>query len=151
MQQWLRSLLIAGGFFNCIMGAIFFSNTALAAFLRSAEKLEHALFRRTAHLVFPSDPLHQLLIHGFGAAALILGVTLVIAARNPAQYRSFIFVDAAGRILFGSLMFYYTFTFDLARVVALFAGVELFFGASYALLQTKKGMLKASPPLTRQR
>jgi len=100
----IRWSLILGGTFNFVMGLIFFSNRLLEGFFHFALRAEAALFSRTGNLVMPQDPAHLLLIHGFGAAAMILGVTLVWSARDPGRFLPFILIDGVGRFFFGTMM-----------------------------------------------
>lgn len=128
---WVRWSLILGGIFNVVMGLIFLSNRFLLSFFHHALRAETVLFSRTAILVFPENPIHLLLIHGFGAAVLILGVTLIYSSIDPGRYLAFIFFDAMGRLLFGSMMLVYVLRFQLPRLIALFGVVELTFGLLY--------------------
>jgi hypothetical protein len=137
----VRSALVLGGLFNAVMGSFFFSDSLLAKFLNFARTTELTLFSRHANLAFPSDPVHLLLIHGFGAAALILGATLVYSARNPMQYVMFIFFDGIGRLMFGVLMVVYVFRYSLLATILVFALIELTFAAVYlgfVLLSVRK-------------
>jgi hypothetical protein len=134
---WLRWLLIGGGIFNCTMGLIFFSNRLLQNFLQAALSAEQTLFHRLAFLPFPQNPVHLLLIHGFGAAAMILGATLIVSSQDPRRYLPFILFDALGRLLFGSLMVLYVLRFSLLRLILIFGILELIFGAVYLLIVWK--------------
>ena len=127
----LKLSLYLGGLFNLSMGCIFLSNRLLEWFFLSAKSFEQNIFGKEVLLTFPSDPVHQLLIHGFGAGVVILGATLVYSAKNPGRFRSFIFFDGAGRLLFSLLMFYYVLTFSLARTILIFGMVEFLFGLIY--------------------
>jgi hypothetical protein len=130
-MRLLRLSLYLGGLFNLSMGCIFLSNRLLQWFFSSAEGLEKRIFGREVLLTFPADPLHQLLIHGFGAGVVILGATLIYSARDPRRLLSFIFFDGAGRLLFALLMFYYVLTFSLPRTILIFAAVEFTFAVIY--------------------
>jgi hypothetical protein len=127
----LRWSLVLGGVFNLLMGLIFFSTDLTKQFFHLASGWEAALFSRTALLAVPQDPLHLLLIHGFGAAAIILGATLIYSAQNPAGYRAFILIDGIGRFVFGTMMLTYVFRYQLPRVILLFGLVELTFALIY--------------------
>lgn len=129
----MRWTLLLGGIFNFVMGLIFFSNRFVGIFLQSAIRLEASLFGRTAVMFVPQDPVHMMLIHGFGAAAMILGATLMVSFRNPVRYLMFILIDGFGRLLFGSMMVLYVFQFDLVRVILLFAILELLLGLLYVI------------------
>lgn len=130
-MRWIRWSLMLGGVFNFVMGCIFFSSRLLEMFFHAALKAEESLFGHVALLPFPSHPLHLLLIHGFGAAAMILGATLIASSANPARYLPFIFFDGLGRLLFGSLMLIYVFRFSLLGVIGIFAGFELLLAVIY--------------------
>ncbi len=136
-MEWIRWPLFFGGVFNFAMGLIFLTDRLLAGFLVAATRLELSLFSREAVLVFPQDPVHLLLIHGFGAAALILGATLIYCARNAARFLPFIFIDGLGRLLFGSIMVFYVVQYSLPMVVLLLAGIELFLALSYLVISWK--------------
>jgi len=127
----IRWSLILGGTFNFVMGLIFFSNRLLEGFFHFALRAEAALFSRTGNLVMPQDPAHLLLIHGFGAAAMILGVTLVWSARDPGRFLPFILIDGVGRFFFGTMMLVYVFRYQLVRMIAVFGVVELAFALLY--------------------
>ncbi|MCI0414727.1 hypothetical protein L0222_18270 [bacterium] len=127
----LRLSLYLGGLFNLTMGCIFLSNGLLEWFFLSAMALEKNIFGREVTLIFPSDPLHRLLIHGFGAGVLILGATLLYSAKDPRRLVSFIFFDGAGRLLFSVLMFYYVLTFSLPRTILIFGAVEFVLALIY--------------------
>src|ERR1043166_8041108 len=120
-----RFLLVLGGIFNLLMGTIFFSNRTLAAFLRGALQAETRIFQRSAVLVMPQDPVHLLLIHGFGAAAMILGATLIYSARDPLRWIAFILFDAVGRIIYASTMIFYVSRFALPLVILVFGLFEM--------------------------
>ncbi len=113
------------------MGCIFISNRLLQQFFVWAASIEMRLFGREAALIFPSDPMHQLLIHGFGAGVLILGATLIYGAKHPRRLLPFILFDALGRLFFSSIMFYYVMTYSLLSTIFLFGVVELMFGLIY--------------------
>jgi len=113
------------------MGTIFFTNSFLREFFSAATKIEKALFGRESVIAFPSDPVHQLLIHGFGAGVLILGATLFYAARNPRRFLPFIFLDAIGRLLYGVTMIYYVLEYSLLWTILLFGIIELCFAFTY--------------------
>gem|GEM_PF-5910143 len=113
------------------MGVIFFDNSLLRWFFSASEWLEKIIFNREAHLVFPIDPMHQLLIHGFGAGVIILGATLVYSYRDPGRFLPFILLDALGRILYGATMVYYVIEYSLLNTILLFGLIELSFAASY--------------------
>jgi hypothetical protein len=130
-MNFLRLSLYLGGLFNLSMGCIFLSNRILEWFLLSAKAFEKNIFGREVLLTLPSDPLHQLLIHGFGAGVLILGATLLYSAKDPERLKSFIFFDGAGRLLFSLVMFYYVLTFSLARTILIFGMVEFLFALIY--------------------
>ena len=130
-MQLVRWALVLGGMFNCTMGTFFFSDALLHRFFQFARATELTLFSRSATLVFPSDPVHLLLIHGFGAAAWILGATLVYSARDPVRYLVFILFDGMGRLVFGSLMVIYVFRFSLMATILVFGLIELAFGIAY--------------------
>lgn len=136
-------MLLLGGIFNFVMGLIFFSNRFVGAFLQTAVRLESSLFGRTAVMFVPQDPVHLLLIHGFGAAAMILGATLILSFRDPVRYLMFILLDGFGRVLFGSMMMLYVVQYNLVRVIVLFAVLELFLGLLYIvyarILAARKG------------
>lgn len=127
----LRWSLILGGLFNFMMGLVFFSNNLMEQFFHLALRLEIALFSRSGALVMPQDAIHLLLIHGFGAAAMILGATLLYSARDAVRFLPFIFIDGIGRFVFGTLMLVYVFRYQLPRVIALFAVLELAFAMIY--------------------
>lgn len=132
--RWIRFLLQFGGWFNIILGLVFFNNQLLAAFLKFALWLENSLFSRTGILVFPQNPVHQLLIHGFGAAAIIIGASLLVSANEPRRYLPFIFIDALGRLLYGTMMMLYAFRYSLPYVILIFAAIELLFAVLYLIL-----------------
>jgi hypothetical protein len=133
----LKFLLILGGVFNFVMGAIFFNNFLLSGFFRFASSAEDTMFGNAAVLLFPGDPVHQLLIHGFGAAAMILGAALIYSSRDPIRMLPFIFIDGIGRLLFGALMLTYFFRFDLMHVILFFAALELVLAVSYIFFSWK--------------
>ncbi len=110
---------------------IFISNSLLRSFFESAMRIEQSLFSRSVILVFPSDPMHQLLIHGFGAGVLILGATLIYSAKEPQKLISFVFLDGLGRLVFGCMMVYYVRVYDLMNTILLFGIVELMFACLY--------------------
>ncbi|HJZ11829.1 MAG TPA: hypothetical protein VJ521_06755 [Acidobacteriota bacterium] len=136
----LRWSLILGGLFNFVMGFVFFSNELMEQFFHIALRLETMLFSQSGVLVMPQDELHLLLIHGFGAAAMILGATLIYSARDAVRFLPFIFIDGIGRFVFGTLMLVYVFRYQLPRVIVLFAFLELAFAMFYitASLQKRK-------------
>ena len=127
----LRLSLCLGGLFNLSMGCVFLSNRLLQWFFLSAKALEKNIFGREVQLTFPSDPLHQLLIHGFGAGVVILGATLLYSVKDPRRLLSFIFFDGAGRLLFSLVMFYYVLTFSLPKTILIFGAVEFLFALIY--------------------
>ena len=127
----LRLTLVIGGLFNVIMGLIFLSNTLLRHFFATAENLERVLFQSQVSLPFPVDPLHQLLIHGFGAGVVILGATLLYAVRNPRPLAPFLFFDGAGRLLFSAILFYYVKAFSLIQTILVFGALEFALGVAY--------------------
>jgi hypothetical protein len=126
-----RSLLLIGGLFNFAMGLIFFNDRFLAAFLQLALRAEFTIFSRPGLVFFPQDPVHRMLIHGFGAAALILGATLIYAYRDPLHYIAFILFDGVGRILYGTLMIIYAIRYSLLLVILSFGIFELSLGIAY--------------------
>ena len=130
-MRFVRLTLILGGLFNLSMGVIFSSNKLLQYFFRSSEGLEKMLFHREISLAFPTDPVHQLLIHGFGAGVVILGATLLYSAKDPQRLLPFIFLDGLGRLLYGVTMIKYIFEFSLPRTMLLFGFIELGFAFTY--------------------
>ena len=132
-----RAVLVAGGLFNAVMGLFFFSTPLLDLFLRFSLQAEELIFHHAAMLPFPQNPVHLLLIHGFGAAALILGATLVYSARDPQRFQPFILIDALGRLMYGSLMITYVFRYSLMWIILVFGCIELFFALTYLLLSWK--------------
>lgn len=130
-MRLVRWLLVLGGLFNSVMGFVFFSDRLLERFFGMASSLESALFSRSAVIPFPEDPTHRMLIHGFGAAAMILGATLICSSRDPVRWTPFILIDGIGRLLFGGLMVSSVFTYALMRTVLAFAVLELLFAVSY--------------------
>jgi hypothetical protein len=130
-MRLLRLSLFVGGLFNLSMGTIFLSNSLLQWFFTATERLEKSFFGREIDLLFPLDPLHQLLIHGFGAGVVILGATLLYSIKDPLRLLPFIFLDGLGRILFGAVMLYYILDFSLARTILLFGALEISLGAIY--------------------
>lgn len=139
----LRIFLVLGGIFNVLMGTIFYSNRLLAAFFHAALRLELNLFHHSAVLFVPQDPVHLLLIHGFGAGALILGATLIFSARDPLRWIAFILFDGVGRVIYGLVMMLYVSRFSLPRVIVLFGGFELMMGLIYVLSCWRMGRLKS--------
>jgi hypothetical protein len=133
-MKFARRVLIAGGIFNTVMGLFFFSNELLEIFFRLAIYLESTVFRHAAMLPMPQNPAHLLLIHGFGAGALILGAMLIYSARDPQRYLPFICIDGLGRLLYGSLMVIYVFKYSLLWLMLSLAGIELFFAFAYIIL-----------------
>jgi hypothetical protein len=119
------------------MGIIFFNNRLLSGFFQAALWMEKVVFSRTGALPFPQNPSHLLLIHGFGAGAMILGVTLLYSAREPVRFLPFIFVDALGRLLFGTMMVMYVFRYSLLYMLLPFAGFELIVGILYLIISWK--------------
>ena len=132
--RWIRLLLQFGGWFNIVLGLVFFNNQLLAGFFRFALWLENLFFSRTGILPFPQNPIHQLLIHGFGAAAIIIGAALLVSAHEPQRYLPFIFIDSLGRLLYGVLMVLYVFRYSLPYVILIFAAIELSFAILYLIL-----------------
>jgi hypothetical protein len=132
--RWIRWLLQFGGWFNIVFGFVFFNNQLLAAFFRFALWLENSLFSRSGILPFPQNPIHQLLIHGFGAAAIIIGASLLVSASEPRRYLPFIFIDALGRLLYGAMMVLYVLHYSLPYVILIFAAIELSFAILYLIL-----------------
>lgn len=127
----MRWLLILGGLFNSVMGLAFFNDLLLARFLTLASRIEMTVFARLAAIPFPEDPTHRMLIHGFGAAAMILGATLIYSSREPARWAPFILIDGVGRLLFGGLMVSFVLAYSLMRIILAFAALELLFAFSY--------------------
>jgi hypothetical protein len=136
-MEWIRWPLFLGGVFNFIMGLVFLTDRLLAGFLLAATRMEKAFFSREVVLLFPQDPVHLLLIHGFGAAALILGATLIYCSKDPRPYLAFIFLDGLGRLLFGSVMIDYVFEYSLPYTILVFGGIELLFAFCYLLISWK--------------
>lgn len=136
-MKFARGILIAGGVFNSVMGIFFFNNLLLGAFLRVSTVLEWSLFHNVARIPMIQDPVYLMLIHGFGAGALILGATLIISARDPHRYQPFIFVDGLGRLLYGSVMVTYVFRYALMKVILVLGLIELLFAVSYLYLSWK--------------
>ena len=136
-MEWVRWPLFLGGVFNFVMGLVFLTDRLLAGFLVAATRMEKALFSRDIVLLYPQDPVHLLLIHGFGAAALILGATLIYCSKNPRPYLGFIFLDGLGRLLFGSVMLDYVIEYSLPHTVLVFAGIELLFAFCFLLIAYK--------------
>lgn len=130
-MQLTRWMLIFGGAFNCIMGSCFFVDPLLRKFFQLAMRMETIFFSQPSSLVFPNDPVHLLLIHGFGAAALILGATLIYSSRDPFRFRAFILFDGAGRLLFGTMMMVYVLRYALMRTIAVFGLIEVALGLIY--------------------
>ncbi len=114
-----------------MMGLIFFNDRLLAGFLQLALRAEYTLFSRSGLLFFPQDPVHLMLIHGFGAAALILGATLIYSYRDPLHYIAFILFDGVGRVLYGALMIIYVIRYALLLVILSFGVFELSLGIAY--------------------
>jgi hypothetical protein len=146
----LKLMLLIGGLFNLSMGFIFLSNRLLQAFFSWAQSLEKSLFGSEVILALPVDPVHQLFIHGFGAGVVILGVTLIYAARKPQPLVPFILFDGLGRLIFGSIMFYYVMSFSLMRTILLFGVVEFSFGLIYiwgslVLMKQSRDMVNDRP------
>jgi hypothetical protein len=136
-MRWIRFFLNFGGIFNGIMGLVFMSQPLLAAFFSFATMIEKKIFLHTTILPLPTNPIHLLLIHGFGAGALILGGTLLVSARDPIRYLPFIFIDALGRLLYGAMMLAFIFRFALMRFLLVFAGIELGLGIVYLIITWK--------------
>jgi hypothetical protein len=136
-MEWIRWPLFLGGVFNFVMGLVFLTDRLLAGFLVAATRMEKTLFSRDIVLLYPQDPVHLLLIHGFGAAALILGATLIYCSKNPRPYLGFIFLDGLGRLLFGSVMLDYVIEYSLPNTILVFAGIELLFAFCYLLIAYK--------------
>jgi hypothetical protein len=136
-MEWIRWPLFLGGVFNFVMGLVFLTDRLLAGFLVAATRMEKTLFSRDIVLLYPQDPVHLLLIHGFGAAALILGATLIYCSKNPMPYLGFIFLDGLGRLLFGSVMLDYVIEYSLPNTILIFAGIELLFAFCYLLIAYK--------------
>lgn len=113
------------------MGAIFFQNSLLKWFFQATGSMEMMFFGNNVNLAFPADPLHQLLIHGFGAGVMILGVTLLYSSRDPKRFLPFIFFDGLGRLIYGATMVYSVCTYGLVRMVLVFGFIELSFAATY--------------------
>ncbi|HSE41159.1 MAG TPA: hypothetical protein VLH08_10390 [Acidobacteriota bacterium] len=132
--RWIRIFLQIGGIFNLVMGIIFFNNRLLANFFQLALWLEKIIFSRTGALPFPQNPAHLLLIHGFGAGAMILGATLLYSAREPVRFLPFILVDALGRLLFGTMMVIYVFRYSLLFMLLPFAAIELGLAVIYIIV-----------------
>jgi hypothetical protein len=135
--KFARGALIAGGIFNSVMGLVFFNSVLLQFFLGLALQAEGTIFGDSAPIPFPQNPVHLLLIHGFGAAALILGAMLIYSARDPQRYLPLIFIDGLGRLLYGSLMVTYVFRYALMWILLIFALLELFFAVVYLFLSWK--------------
>lgn len=127
----MRWLLILGGLFNSVMGLVFFNDLLLQRFFGLASRLEGALFGHFLTIPFPEDPTHRMLIHGFGAAAMILGATLICSSRQPERWAPFILIDGIGRLLFGGLMISFVLSYSLMKMILAFAILELFFAFSY--------------------
>src|SRR5205085_10704186 len=104
----------------------------MAAFFHFASTLELQIFSVTATLPFPENPIHQMLIHGFGVAALILGVTLLYSIQDPQRFVAFILIDGAGRFVYSTLMFTYFFLYALPHIIVAFAIMELIFALCYS-------------------
>lgn len=139
-EKTARALLILGGVFNCVMGGIFFSDRLLRLFFELSARADSALFSSGGggRLVFPQDPVHLMFIHGFGSAALILGAVLIAASRDIPRYLPFIFIDALGRLLYGSTMVYYVFRYSLMHLILAFACLELFFAIAYLVISRRR-------------
>jgi hypothetical protein len=130
-MRFVRLILVLGGLFNLSMGAIFFHNSLLRDFFTDATRFEKILFKREVVLSFPIDPVHQLLIHGFGAGAMILGGTLLYSARDPRRFLPFIFLDAIGRLLYGGMMICYVLKYSLLWTILVFGVMEMIFSLTY--------------------
>ena len=130
-MRFIRLILVLGGLFNLSMGTIFFTNPFLRNFLSAATRFEKTFFGREVVLSFPKDPVHQLLIHGFGAGALILGGTLLYSARDPRRFLPFIFLDAIGRLLYGVMMICYVLEYSLLWTILIFGIIEMSFSLTY--------------------
>ena len=130
-MRFVRLTLLLGGLFNLTMGAIFFHNSLLSCFFSTTEAMERALWGKQAILIFPADPMHQLLIHGFGAGVMILGATLICSVRDPRRFLPFILLDGLGRLLYGATMIYYVLEYSLLKTIFAFGLIELAFAVSY--------------------
>ena len=127
----IKLSLLLGGLFNISMGAIFFQTSRLEWFFHATSILEKNFFGREVNLILPTDPMHLLLIHGFGAGVIILGATLLYSSVHPRRFLPFILFDALGRMMYGATMVYSVFQYDLARMVFVFGVVELIFAILY--------------------
>jgi len=113
------------------MGIIFFQNSLLQWFFQITCSMERLFFGKNVILSMPADPLHQLLIHGFGAGVIILGATLIYSYSDPKRFLPFIFFDGLGRLIYGMTMIYFVLTYGLVRMVLVFGLVELGFASAY--------------------
>jgi hypothetical protein len=127
----IKLSLILGGLFNITMGTIFFNNALLQWFFERTVSMEKIFFGQNVTLFAPVDPMHQLFIHGFGAGVLILGATLLYSSREPKRFVAFIFFDAIGRLIYGSTMVVFVYQYGLARMILIFAAIELTFAVAY--------------------
>jgi len=130
-MRLFRFFLITGGIFNLAMGTIFFSTRMIAAFFHAALNAELMFFHHPAVLSVPQDPVQLLLIHGFGAAAMILGATLIYCARDPSRWIAFILFDGVGRVIYAIVMITYVSFFSLPHVILVFGFFELSVGVFY--------------------
>lgn len=128
-----RGLLVIGGIFNLFMGTIFFSNRLLTAFFHWALQTELNLFQHPTVLFVPQDPVHLLLIHGFGASAMILGASLIYSALDPLRWVAFILFDGVGRIVYGTIMLVYVMHYSLLRLILIFGVFEMLLGLVYLI------------------
>jgi hypothetical protein len=136
-MKTIRRFLIGGGIFNSMMGVIFFCLPLLRMFFSLMVWAEDTVFRHSGILPFPQNPVHLLLIQGFGAGVLILGAMLIYSARDPIRYLPFIFFDGLGRLLYGSLMIFSVFRYSLLWMILVFGIIELSFALSYIAISWK--------------
>lgn len=81
--------------------------------------------------IAPSGGLNALLINTAGIDLVLIGIFVLYAAQDPLSRWFIPAANAAGRSVFATVILYYVFVYDIARIVVLIGFVDVMISATF--------------------
>jgi hypothetical protein len=127
-----RGVLTFSGLFNIVLAAPLMVPELYRSYLALLWKLNKVLSLDGQEPIVSSGGISALFVNTAGIDLVLIGLFVLYSAGKPLSRRYIPAVNAAARLVFAGIIFYYVIVYDIARVVMLIGCVDILISGVFA-------------------
>ena len=137
-----RLLLFFSGIFNIILAFPLIFPVIYEKYFQLLWTINQFLNLGGKQPIHPGEGINALLINTAGIDLVLIGVIVFYSGIDPMRLSFIPFTNAIGRTLFATIIIYYSIVFDIARLVLVIGGIDIFISAGFIYFLIKLRKLK---------